>query len=74
MRVIVYTVDPPYSRAKPGFVAAQTGHGNPVEFTGDMWLAWAQDRASWERWLPSLRERTDKQLYTHEAFVAFVKP
>lgn len=75
-RVIVYTVDSPYSKEKPGFVTARNAnqYSGDVEFSEDMWLAWAQERTSWERVLPGLKVRCKKQMFTHEAFVAFVKP
>jgi hypothetical protein len=74
-RVIVYTVDSPFSKEKPGFIAAQQGASDgEVVFTSDMWLAMAKERPEWEKWLPMYQSRSKKQMYTHEAFVAFVKP
>lgn len=70
VKVIVYTVEAPYGRGKPGYLAEtpenRNGSGD-LHFTEDLWSAMAMPRKDWERWLPGLKQRTRRTLSTHQA-------
>lgn len=75
-KYVVWTIDPPFKKGKPGFVARSTaGYDAEPTFTDDIWYAWVfTERKDMETMLAAWRRRTKASLYTHEAIASLTVP
>ena len=76
IRIVLYTVDKPYSTARPGFLIMSDPDSPTIQFSDDIWNArtWMNrnDLGAMHEWLQSQAKK--HRLLTHEATAAMTVP